>query len=60
MKGIKGYTAYRINELLGTGGEIFWQDESYDHWARDEDELMRIIQYIENNPVSRRAVCGTA
>ena len=25
--------------------------ESYDHWVRDEDELERIIGYIEANPV---------
>ena len=29
----------------------YWQDESFDHWARDEEELLRIIYYIENNPV---------
>ncbi len=32
MKGIKGYTAYRINKMRGTRGQAFWQDESYDHW----------------------------
>lgn len=31
--------------------KTLWQDESYDHWARDEEEMVRIIQYIENNPV---------
>jgi len=50
-KGIKGYTAYRINQFLERTGRTLWQDESYDHWARDEDEMLRIIQYIENNPV---------
>jgi hypothetical protein len=30
---------------------MVWQDESYDHWARDEEEMIRIIHYIENNPV---------
>jgi REP-associated tyrosine transposase len=34
-----------------TYDRTFWQDESYDHWARDEEELLRIIHYIENNPV---------
>ncbi len=50
MKSIKGYSARRCNELLELAGH-FWQDESYDHLVRDEDELMRIIDYIENNPV---------
>lgn len=50
-KGIKGYTARQINDLQNAIGRPFWQDESYDHWSRDDDELMRIIAYIENNPV---------
>lgn len=52
MQGIKGYSAYRVNQLLRTQGQAFWLDESYDHWPRDEDELFRIIQYIEFNPVA--------
>jgi len=50
-QGIKGYTAHAINLLHGEVGRTFWQDESYDHWVRDEEELLRIIHYIENNPV---------
>ncbi len=51
-QGIKGYTAHEINGLQQARGRIFWQDESYDHWARDEAEVLRIIEYIERNPVS--------
>lgn len=51
-QGIKGYTAHEINALNGQRGRHFWQDESFDHWARDEEELMRIIHYIEHNPVA--------
>ena len=51
-QGIKGFTAHQINGIQETRGRIFWQDESYDHWARDEEEMLRIIAYIENNPVS--------
>jgi type I restriction enzyme R subunit len=50
-QGIKGYTSHQINELHGQKGRIVWQDESYDHWVRDEAELLRVIAYIENNPV---------
>jgi putative transposase len=50
-QGIKGYTSYRINRIQNARGRILWQGESYDHWARDEDEVYRIIEYIENNPV---------
>ena len=51
-QGIKGYTAFEINKLQEARGRIFWQDESYDHWARDDEESLRIIAYIENNPVA--------
>jgi REP element-mobilizing transposase RayT len=51
-QGIKGYTAHEINALQHQRGRVFWQDESYDHWARDEEEMLRIIHYIENNPVA--------
>jgi putative transposase len=51
-QGIKGHTAHEINALQNAHGRTFWQDESYDHWARDDEELFRIIAYIENNPVT--------
>ena len=50
-KRLKGYTALEANRVLRRTGETFWQPESFDHWARDEDEFYRIIAYIENNPV---------
>ncbi|MEX0717309.1 MAG: transposase [Planctomycetaceae bacterium] len=50
MQSIKGYTARECNKLLGLSG-TFWQDESYDHVVRDHEELLRIIEYIEHNPV---------
>jgi putative transposase len=51
LQKIKGYTACEANKILGRTGERFWQDESFDHWPRDDDEFMRIVAYIENNPV---------
>lgn len=51
-KSIKGFTAREANKILGRTGERFWQDESYDHWVRNEKELQKIIAYIERNPVS--------
>jgi hypothetical protein len=50
MHTFKLFTARQCNQLLGRCG-VFWQDESYDHCVRDEDELERIIQYVECNPV---------
>ncbi|MGA2725842.1 MAG: transposase [Bryobacteraceae bacterium] len=49
---IKGRTAREANLLLGRTGEPFWQDESHDHWVRNEREFHRIVAYIEENPVS--------
>lgn len=31
MQSLKGYTAFRANQLFGREGE-FWAHESYDHW----------------------------
>jgi type I restriction enzyme R subunit/putative DNA methylase len=49
---LKGYTARCANLVLGRTGQAFWQDESFDHWVRNSGEQGRIIQYIENNPVT--------
>jgi putative transposase len=48
---LKGYTARQANRMLGRTGEAFWQQESYDHWVRSEQEWGWIVRYIENNPV---------
>ena len=48
--------AYRLlacNGSNSTGVNLtsVLQMETFDHWARDEAEMYRIIDYIENNPV---------
>ncbi|NOX16682.1 MAG: hypothetical protein GXO87_00155 [Chlorobi bacterium] len=50
MKGIKGYSAYQINKVFNKKGGV-WQEESYDHIVRDEDELFALIEYTLMNPV---------
>ncbi|WP_153555340.1 hypothetical protein [Roseimaritima sediminicola] len=47
---VQSYTGTQCNRLLGKTGS-FWQVETFDHCVRDEAELHRIIEYIENNPV---------
>ncbi len=47
---IQSFTGTQCNRMLGKSG-AFWQTETFDHYARDEAELMRIIVYIEQNPV---------
>ena len=60
MRWLKGSTARRANLLLGRTGQRFWQDESYDHWVRNNREFERIIQYIEANPVTAGLVASAA
>jgi putative transposase len=50
MHSIKRHSGRQCNQWLGKSG-AFWQDESYDHCVRDIEELDRIIQYVEQNPV---------
>jgi type I restriction enzyme R subunit len=50
MHSLKLHTALKCNRHLQLTG-AFWQDESHDHCVSDEDELGRIIEYVELNPV---------
>jgi putative transposase len=59
MQSIKGFTSRQINQIQSQTGRTFWQDESYNHWVRDEPELLRIIHYIEQNPVKARLCAET-
>jgi REP element-mobilizing transposase RayT len=49
---LKRFTARQGNQILGSTGQPFWQDESYDRLVRDETEFRRIARYIEMNPVN--------
>lgn len=49
---LKGFTAFHANQLLGSRGRPFWQDESYDHLVRSDAQFERIRVYIEENPVT--------
>ena len=58
MHSLKSYTAHEANKILGRTGQ-FWQHESYDHWVRDDDELERIVEYINRNP-TKAGLAGRA
>ena len=47
--GLKGWTAYRINGLLGRRGTL-WQDETFDHVVRGPRDFRQIAHYIWMNP----------
>jgi putative DNA methylase len=51
---LKLATAKRARALLNRTGQPFWQDESYDHLFRGDQEFRRIQAYIANNPVTAR------
>jgi putative transposase len=48
-QGWKAYSAREINAARGTCGPL-WQQESFDRIVRDEEHLLRCIQYIGSNP----------
>ncbi|QOY91669.1 transposase [Paludibaculum fermentans] len=50
-KSLKGITAKRANQMLGSTGRPFWQEEYYDHTVRAVGGFERIRAYIEGNPV---------
>ncbi|HUI29162.1 MAG TPA: transposase [Candidatus Acidoferrales bacterium] len=43
-------SAKRINEIRNSPGERVWQRDYYEHVIRNEGELIRIREYISNNP----------
>ncbi len=51
MRKLKDASARYANKLLSQTGQSFWQDESYDHFVRSSEELLRIENYIIQNPV---------
>jgi REP element-mobilizing transposase RayT len=57
MQSLKRHTARQCNLILGREG-AFWQDESYDHVIRDDEEYARIIWYVLENPVKAGLVAN--
>jgi len=45
----KGYTSREANKLLGRSGQ-FWMPEYFDRIMRDDQELVRSIEYVFDNP----------
>ena len=49
LRRLKGATAREANKVLCSSGR-FWQEESYDVLVHDQNDLDRVIDYIEANP----------
>jgi putative transposase len=52
MAGVKSVVTKRINEIRKTPGAHVLQYQFHDHVVRNEQELISIRQYIQNNPVN--------
>lgn len=51
---VKGRTSYDLHRL--GSAEIVWQRSYWDYYARDENALWPLIEYVLDNPV-RRGFC---
>ena len=51
LHSLKSYTANQAQKLGLVKGSL-WQDESFDRWARNEEELEYYKTYIRQNPVA--------
>lgn len=47
----KSISAIKINRELGRQGHPLWQRNYYERIIRNENEYLRIKEYIENNPL---------
>jgi putative transposase len=51
VRAFKTFSARRINEMRGTRGISVWQRNYFEHVVRNEAELLRIREYVVNNPL---------
>ncbi len=50
IRGYKTWSARKINQHRNLTKAPVWQRSFYDHIIRDDNDLLRIQQYIQNNP----------
>lgn len=55
IRRIKGASARKINLILRREGTL-WFREYYDRCARNQQELINIVEYIRQNPVKAKLV----
>jgi putative DNA methylase len=65
LRRLKRASAREANALLGLSGLPFWQDESYDHLVRSQQQFERIENYFTirsglGSPESRKSTPGRA
>jgi len=55
LKSLKGASARSVNKVMGTEGPV-WQDESFDHVLRNDENIREKMEYIRQNPVRKGLV----
>jgi putative transposase len=50
LRGMKGASSRKINQVLGQTGETLWMEESYDQIIRSESQYRACLRYIFDNP----------
>ncbi len=50
VRAYKSAVTYRVNALNHSRGAPFWQRNYSEHILRDEADLLRITEYMQNNP----------
>lgn len=50
VRGFKGAVTSRVRKRLGDDAFVVWQAGLYEHVIRDMEDLVRIREYIEENP----------
>jgi REP element-mobilizing transposase RayT len=58
MSGIKGASAHSVNRALKRRGHV-WQDESFDHVLRNDENVRDKAEYICANPVRAGLTAAT-
>ncbi|MBM4324441.1 MAG: hypothetical protein FJ115_12845, partial [Deltaproteobacteria bacterium] len=51
IRGFKTFSSRKINEGIKNNHNFQWQKSFYDHVIRSENELSRIREYTQNNPL---------
>jgi putative transposase len=51
VKNWKSYTASKANGILGRGRSPFWQADYFDRYTRNREQYLKVVKYIEDNPV---------
>lgn len=53
----KSFLTKRYNLLYKTQNILLWQRNYYEHIIRDEDDFLKICQYIDENPIKWQDDC---